>query len=78
VRTADIVNDNDGGGVLPLLVRPKRNAPIPTRYLNRVYAVPVNDDQWDDVDDIFCSRSDKRFAKELLEMDKEEKRLAVL
>jgi len=78
VRTADIVNDNDKGCVLPVSVRPKRNAPIPARHLNRVYAVFVNNDQWDDVADIFCFRSDKRFAKELLETDKEEKRLAVL
>jgi len=74
LRTADIVNDNDGGYVLPVLVRPKRNALIPARYLNRVYAVSVDNDRWDDVADIFCSRSDKRFARELLEMNKEEKR----
>jgi len=78
VRTADIVNDNDGGCELPVLVRPKRNAPIPAGYLNWVYAVSVDNDQWDDVADIVCYRSEKRFAKELLEMDKEEKRLAVL
>jgi len=40
--------------------------------------VSVDNDLWDDVADIFCSRSNKRFARELLEMDKEAKRLAVL
>jgi len=72
VRTADIVDDNDDGRVLPVLVRPKRNAPIPARYLSRIYAVSVDNDWWDDVADISCYRSERRFAKELLEMDKEE------
>jgi len=44
VRTADIVNDNDDGCVLPVLVCPKKNAPIPARYLNRFYAVSVDND----------------------------------
>jgi len=77
-RPATVVEDDDGGGAMPMLARPKRNAPVPARYLSRVYAMAVDNDQADDVDDILCSRSDKRFAKELLEMDKEEKRLAVL
>jgi len=78
VRTADIINDNDDGGVLPLLVRPKRNAPIPARYLSQIYAASLDNDGWVDVDDVSCYRSERRFAKELLEMDKEERRLAVL
>jgi len=78
VRTADIVNDNDDECVLPVVVRPKRNAPIPAQYLSRIYAVSVDNDWWDDVADISCYRYERPFAKELLEMDKEEKRLAVL
>jgi len=78
VRTADIINDNNDGGVLPVVVRPKRNAPMPARYLSWVHAVSVTDEWWDDVLNIACYRSEKRFEKELLEMDKEEKRLAVL
>jgi len=77
VRTADIINDNDDGGVLSVMVRPKRNAPMPARYLSRIYAVSLTDKCWADVINISCYRSEKRFEKELLQMDKEEKRLAV-
>jgi len=49
VRNADIVNDNDDGGVITISVRPKKNAPMPARYLSRVYAVSVTNSCWDDV-----------------------------
>jgi len=59
VRTADIINDNDDGGVVPILVRPKKNAPIPARYLSRIYAVSVTDNCGDDVINISCYRFEK-------------------
>jgi len=54
VRNTDIINDNDDGGVLPVVVRPKRNAPMPARYLSPVYVVSVIDEWRDDVLNISC------------------------
>jgi len=61
-RNADKINDNDNGDVVPKAGRPKRNAPMPARYMSRINAESVTDCRWDDIfDNICCFRSEKRF-----------------
>jgi len=90
LRNADILNDNEEGRGVAKGERPRRNEPIPARYLNQIYSMAVVMGEGDKLgmltggcqDEIFgcdyCYSSDKRMERALLYMDQSKPALFVL